>query len=94
LIDREKKAYYGHYLFDQNNAPVVSFEVYDYYLVDGVYVPKEVGIIWHKESLKLKWILSKPVINSTLDGKNWIMPEINPKIDLKGYVPTTAFLAF
>lgn len=93
LIDKEKKACYGHYLFDEKNEPIVSFEVYNYYLKDGIYFPKEAGIIWHKESLKLKWIMSDPIINSNLENNNWNIPEINPKIDLNGYIPTT-FQAF
>jgi hypothetical protein len=94
LIDKDKKACYGHYLFDEKNEPIVSFEVYDYHLLEGnIYVPKEIGIIWNKESIKLKWIMSKPIINSYLKSENWQIPEINPKIDLNGYIPTT-FLAF
>lgn len=85
LIDKNKKAFYGHYLFDKLQNLIVSFEVYDYYLIDEVYFPKEVGIFWEQESIKLNWKLERPIINSKLDKNNWKVPNIKPQIDLNGY---------
>lgn len=85
LIDKDKKTFYGHYLFDRNQNLIVSFEVYDYYCINGIYFPKEIGINWNQESVKLNWQLEKPIINYKFNESNWVIPNMQPKIDLNGY---------
>lgn len=85
LIDIEKNAFYGHYIFNSYNEMMVAAEVKDYYYIDGSAVPKTIYINWIEENLNVIWNLSKPSLNQNLSKENWLMPNNYKKVDLIDY---------
>lgn len=88
LIDPQKMAFCGHYIYDKHDQIIVSAEIFEYHEVDGYFLPKKITINWFEENIQVKWVLQKPAINKTININSWIMPHISNKIDLNGYVPT------
>jgi hypothetical protein len=86
LIDKDKKAFYGHYLLDAKGNTIISFEVKTYHQVSNLYFPKTVGIIWNQEKIQLNWELSQPVINVNFNKENWVLPNIRPQLELSDYI--------
>ena len=86
LIDKDKKAFFGHYLVDQQGNTLISFEVNRYHFVYNMYFPKSVNITWNQENIKLSWELDRPTINPTFNKENWILPNIKPQLELSDYV--------
>lgn len=88
LINPEKMAILGHYIYDDKDQLVVSAEILDFYKIDKLYFPKLLLIKWPEEDVELTWKLNTPIINTTIDKDNWECQLLNKnKINLKGYLP-------
>lgn len=80
LVDEEKIL--GRYIYSKSGTLIASFEVKNFYYIGSLIVPKTVHVYWSEENIALHWELSMPILNSHIDSKNWIMPDIKTKIDL------------
>ena len=67
-----------HYLYD-NNKIIAYAQVLEMQEVDGFVVPKTMELIFPEENLSVKWTFKNIKIN-TLEGHNWNLPDITPKI--------------
>jgi hypothetical protein len=85
LIDPQRKAIVGHYIFNKAGLPVVSAEVTTFHDLNGYNFPKEMKVIWFEEGFQSDWTLDQPTVNVIIDSKNWAMPDMKDKIDLNGY---------
>ena len=54
-------------------------------LINDVFFPQIIYINWQEEKVKMKWNLSKPVVNNKINSDLWNMPNYSKKIDLNGY---------
>ncbi|MFI5343968.1 MAG: hypothetical protein ACHQUC_07090 [Chlamydiales bacterium] len=88
LIDPQKLAFVGHYIYDSKGSLVVSAEITDFYNVNGFYLPKTAVINWAEEDVQLLWSLDCPILNNAIDPSNWKSPPFKQKINLKGYIPS------
>lgn len=82
LIDKNTKRIKGNYLFSANGKMVASSEVLDYQFISGFVIPKKIYIIWYAEAISMIWDLADVNINNEINPNYWIMPNINPKIDI------------
>jgi hypothetical protein len=82
LIDPQKQAVIGHYLYGANGKLQASSEVKSHQNINGFIVPKEMFIIWYSEGVSLEWTLNNPRINTTINPSNWIMPTMRGAIDM------------
>lgn len=87
LIDPDKTAIVGHYLYQSNGNLIVSAEILDFYEINNIYFPKLMCIKWPEENVELTWKLSVPFINKEINKSNWQCNLNNRKIDLNGYTP-------
>ena len=86
LIDPSKNAVKAIYTVNKNGFLIISMEVLNFQLVDGLYFPKVAVTNWPEENMKMYWTFGKPRVNLTAtDEQNWIMPNSKNKINLDGY---------
>jgi len=79
LIDKEKSAMIGHYLYDMNDQIIASAEIKEFYVIDGCHLPKVVYFIWYEENVRMTWRFSRPLLNTSLDISTWEMPNMRNK---------------
>src|SRR5581483_5503181 len=82
LIDPQKQAVIGHYLYGADNKLQASSEIKSHQTVNGFIVPKEMLIIWYSEGVSLEWTLNNPRVNVGIDPSNWTMPQMRGAIDM------------
>lgn len=87
LIDLEKNAFYGHYIYNSYDEMMVSSEVKEYYYIEGSYYPKTIYINWFEENISVIWNLCQPQINVQFNENSWKMPSNYKKINLLDYKP-------
>ena len=81
LIDIQRKKIIGHYIYNNQEKMIASFEVKSTIKSGDHYLPKEVMIIWYEEGIFMELNFLNPAINTNIDPNNWQMPNMN-KIDM------------
>jgi hypothetical protein len=78
LVDPIRKRYLGSYVTTREGKLIASSEVTEW---QGN-VPKVITLNWYEENVVLKLKLNDPQVNTFISGDRWIMPDINPKINM------------
>lgn len=84
LIDENKKLIKGRYLFAENGDLIASTEIKEYQFINDIPVPKLARTIWYEnaEKIFMDWTFNNQKINTDINQKNFIMPDLNPKVDM------------
>lgn len=78
LIDPKKQICIGRYLYNSDNQLIASAEYRNF----NQNIPLNILIIWYEEQITLNLDLTNISVNQNLNSNYWIMPDINPRIDL------------
>lgn len=82
LLDRDTKLAKGRYLYNGSDKMVASSEITSRQMIEGISVPRGFVITWYDEGIIMDWTLINATINTKINEKSWIMPNINPAIDI------------
>ena len=82
LIDPNKPAIIGHYLYDQNNNLIASSEVESFYRFGEAFIPKKIRLVWQQEKKSLTIDIENPSINKPLSVSLWQMPKTKKMLDM------------
>jgi hypothetical protein len=85
LIDLQLKAIVGVHIYDQKNSLIASSEIKSFQNLNGVLVPQTMSMRWNDEDVSINWNFKSAHVNSSIDSKYWIMPELLPKFDISKY---------
>lgn len=84
LIDPERTAVIGRYLYNSVGKLVASAETSDFNRdpQTGALIPKKIFIIWYEEGVEMEWHLHNPKINTGINPNYWTMPNAKNKVDM------------
>lgn len=84
LIDPQKIAVMGRYLYNQNGKLAASAETQEFTIdtTTGALIPKKLFIIWYEEGVEMEWLLHSPQINVGISQNYWLMPTMKNKVNM------------
>lgn len=78
FINKATERIEGYILYDRNGGIIATGEIQEYF--NGL--PRKIYYVWKEENIALVVDLVQPQSNVSIDPKYWIMPSIQPQIDM------------
>jgi len=75
LLDPEKQAPIGHYLYNANSEIIVSREVTKFEQIQGYWMPKRIKIVWYEEGVLMTWDIKNTMLNVRPNPSDFKMPD-------------------
>lgn len=82
IVDPKKKAIIGRSIYTLKGDLISASEIKSHQVIDGHVVPKQITMIWYEENIGLNLTLRSVSVNKEISSSMWIMPNINPKINI------------
>lgn len=81
-VDPIKKLIIGRSVYDKAGTLTAASEVKSWQIVNDHHLPRTITMIWYEEKVNVNLTLKFPVVNRIVNDSMWVMPNINPKIDM------------
>ena len=90
VIDPEKLAIVGHYIYERGKL-TVSAEVFEHRIKDGFFVPSKMVVKWYKEDISMILEFGDVKLNKRIHQNFWVMPQMHNKIDMANVPESVSF---